>query len=151
MNFHLMESNYCIDRRSTSFPDRTLGKDLIGKSKCTFGTGAFLLRCLDGPEALEHCNQNALKTVIFGNHLAEEFPIISAGSLVKWLQSSLKMISDPNDLLEVDFVPRDPKNSVYFIPNLSGCLFPSWDSQARASFHNISLQSRGNRFHCCRA
>ena len=117
------------------------GKDLIGKSKCTFGTGAFLLRCLDGTETSGHCHQNALKTVIYGNHLAEEFPIISAGSAVKWLQNGLEMISDPGDLLDIDFTPSDPKQSVYFIPNLSGCLFPTWNSQSRASFHNISLQS----------
>ena len=117
------------------------GNDLIGKSKCTFGTGAFLLHCLDANEDTGKCNRNALKTVIYGDLLAEEFPIISAGSLVKWLQNSLKMFTDPSELLEFDFTPRDPKTSVYFIPNLAGCLFPTWDPTARSSFHNISLQS----------
>lgn len=115
------------------------GTDLTGKTKCTFGTGAFLLRCLD---STGQTTQNALKTVVHGDIMAEEFPIISAGSLVKWLQDSLNFINDPSDLLQLDlFTPSDPKTSVYFIPNISGCLFPSWSSSSRASFHNISLQS----------
>lgn len=122
------------------------GNDLVGKSKCTFGTGAFILRHIDKNEAMSCFNKNSLKTVLYGDHLVEEFPIISAGSLIKWLQNSMCMIDDLNDLQELDFNPLERNSSVYFIPNLSGCLFPAWDSSARGSFHNISLKSSKQDF-----
>lgn len=114
------------------------GKDFIGKTKCTFGTGAFLLRSLaDSPET----NPNALTTVIIQGQLAEEYPIVCAGSLIKWLQNSFNFFNKENDLNRLDFTPHDAENSVYFVPNLSGCLFPLWDPSARGSFHNLSLQT----------
>ena len=115
------------------------GKDYLGKVKCTFGTGAFLLRSIDS-EAEN--NPNALRTVIIKDHLAEEYPIVCAGSLIKWLQDSLNFFDNPNDLNHINLAPfKSAKESVYFVPNLSGSLFPKWDPLLRGSFHNISLQS----------
>jgi glycerol kinase len=115
------------------------GKGFIAKTKCTFGTGAFLLRSLPDPSS--YTNPNALRTVIIPGQLAEEYPIVCAGSLIKWLQKSLLFFEEVSDLNQMDFTPDDPDNSVYFVPNLSGCLFPSWDPSARGSFFNISLQT----------
>lgn len=117
------------------------GRSFEGKLKCTFGTGAFLLRSIESKgSALD--NPGALKTVLFNENYIEEFPIVCAGSLVKWMQNSLGFIGSASELNQIDFYPRNPPNdSVYFIPNLSGCLFPAWDPSLRGSFHNLSLQS----------
>ena len=116
------------------------GKNFLGKAKCTFGTGAFLLRSLGYSPETAKCNPNALRTVIIPGQLAEEYPIVCAGSLIKWLQKSLNFFNKASDLNQIDFTPHNAENSVYFVPNLSGCLFPSWDPSARGSFHNLSLQ-----------
>lgn len=114
------------------------GKDFLGKVKCTFGTGAFLLRSIETRSTTG--SSEALKTVILNDKLVEEFPIVCAGSLIKWLQNSLYFINTPDELNHLDFTPQSHDESVYFIPNLSGCLFPLWDPSARGSFHNLSLK-----------
>ena len=117
------------------------GKDFIGKTKCTFGTGAFLLRSIGDSLEKAETNPNALNTVIIPGRLAEEYPIVCAGSLIKWLQKSLNFINKASELNQMNFAPQSAENSVYFVPNLAGCLFPTWDPSARGSFHNISLQT----------
>ena len=119
------------------------GKDFFGKSKCTLGTGAFLLHSLNiGTEII---NSNCLLTLIQPGQFAEEFPIVCAGSLVTWLLDSLNLIASVDELYLIDFNAtvkhQQVAESVYFVPNLSGCLFPLWNPKARGSFHNISLQT----------
>lgn len=115
------------------------GSSFEEKTKCTFGTGAFLLKSL-------RCNDNstkvnALRTAIFPGYFAAEYPIVCAGSLVKWLQNNLNFISSPKDLDSMGLISKSAESCVYFVPDLAGCLYPTWDPSARGSFHNISLQT----------
>lgn len=119
------------------------GQDFIGMTKCTFGTGAFLVKSLETDER-DISKGNYLKTLIIPGKFAKEYPIVCAGSLIKWLQNGLEMIKSSNDLDSMDFNSKSVESSAYFIPNLAGCLFPSWDPSAKGSFHNISLKTYKN-------
>lgn len=113
------------------------GADFGMKSKCTFGTGAFLLKvCKDRPEI---GNSHLLTLFNTGTQtkFVAEYPIVCAGSLVSWLQDKMKMITSPEELNSIPMlVPLE--NSVYLVPSLSGCLFPLWDASLTGSLHGIS-------------
>lgn len=117
------------------------GKDFAGKSKCTFGTGAFLLI-----SKLTHgfVMGNYLRTIVLGDKYALEYPIVCAGSLINWLKNNLNLFDDLDSLNQVSFYPKCSQNSVFFVPDLAGCLYPSWNPNARGSFFNLSLQNDKN-------
>lgn len=116
------------------------GAELKAKSKCTFGTGAFLLKvCKARPKKTNNHLLTLLNTGAQTKFVAE-YPIVCAGSLVSWLQDKMGLITLPEDLNYIQTnVPLE--SSLYFIPNLSGCLFPMWDSSLTGSLHGLSLSS----------
>ncbi len=117
------------------------GRAFENQAKCTFGTGAFLLKSVD---TIVQGDVNHLWTVLNignGTFYLQEYPIVCAGSLVVWLQKNLEMIETVEELNSLKFSLHSPEESIYFCPNLSGCLFPLWDSSQSGSFHNLTLKT----------
>lgn len=122
------------------------GKYYSENMKCTFGTGAFLLRSVNQNESPQ-LNRDCLRTLLLSGQICEEYPIICAGSLVEWMQNSLNFIENLQELDQVCFSSdKSAKESVYFNPNLSGALFPYWDPSLRGSFNNVTLKNDKNDF-----
>lgn len=111
-------------------------------AKCTFGTGAFLLKSTT--KCQSEGSRKFLRTVLcFGTrtvHL-EEYPIVCAGSLVSWMKQNINLISSVADLNVIQPSQKPFEEAVYFVPNLSGCLFPLWDSAQKGSLHSITLKT----------
>ena len=125
------------------------GRDAATGTKCTLGTGAFLLAGgVRGASEGAAPGHALLTTVLarFGRApplLAREAPIVCAGSLTTWLRDKLRVIADVRELdaiLEAS-VHSPETDAVCFVPHLSGCLFPLWDAGARGSFHNLALDT----------
>jgi glycerol kinase len=120
-----------------------------GDSKCTYGTGNFLLmntgRCPRMSESL-------LTTVAWGMGgevtYALEGSVFVTGAAVQWLRDSLKILrsSAESEALASSLGGND---GVYFVPALTGLGAPYWDQYARGAITGIT---RGTgRAHLARA
>ncbi|OSD04688.1 glycerol kinase [Trametes coccinea BRFM310] len=112
-----------------------------GEAKCTYGTGAFLLFCTG--EDIVQSAHGLLSTVAYQDGsdskpvYALEGSIAVAGSAIKWLRDSMKMVSsaaEVNDL--ADSVPDT--GGVYFVTAFSGLLAPYWDPGAAGLLIGLS-------------
>jgi glycerol kinase len=110
-----------------------------GDTKCTFGTGAFLL-ANTGAQPLRSA---AGLTASVAWHLRQQRnycfdgQIYTAGSAIRWL-TQLGFISGPANL---DQTAAASSNDVLCIPALAGLAAPWWNPSARASFFGLSLSS----------
>lgn len=114
----------------------------FGSSKCTFGTGAFIL-ANTGSAALRSAGgltaSVALRTRS-GTQYCLDGQVYTAASAVRWMQD-LGLIADARDL---DAVSAADSEGVLFVPALAGLGAPHWRDDARASFSGLSLAtSRG--------
>jgi glycerol kinase len=111
-----------------------------GDSKCTYGTGAFLLTNTGKKRV---ASQNGLITTIAWQNpdgtitYALEGSVFVAGSAVQWLRDGLKIIEKSKD---VEALARQVENSdgVVFVPALTGLGAPWWDSEARGTVFGIT-------------
>ncbi|KAI0369831.1 glycerol kinase [Pilatotrama ljubarskyi] len=111
-----------------------------GEAKCTYGTGAFLLFCTG--EDIVQSKHGLLSTVAYqdGNGkpiYALEGSISVAGSAIKWLRDSMKMVSSASEVNTLaDSVPDT--GGVYFVTAFSGLLAPYWDPGAAGLLIGLS-------------
>lgn len=121
-----------------------------GESKCTYGTGCFLLMNIgETPCLSEH---GLLTTVAYKEgermYYALEGSVAVAGSLVQWARDQLKLVSTPQELdAAADSVPDN--GGVYIVPAFSGLFAPYWRSDARGVI--AGLTGYATRAHICRA
>ena len=122
-----------------------------GESKCTYGTGCFLLMNIGiDPCLSEH---GLLTTVAYkaeGEPMcyALEGSVAVAGSLVQWARDQLHLVSTPQELdAAADTVPDN--GGVYIVPAFSGLFAPYWRSDARGVI--AGLTGYASRAHICRA
>jgi len=123
-----------------------------GETKCTFGTGAFLL-FNTGTEIVES-NHGLLSTVAYQDGVngkpvyCLEGSIAVAGSAIKWLRDSMYMI---NSAQEVNVLASKYPDSggVYFVTAFSGLLAPYWDPTAAGTI--IGITSYTTPAHIARA
>ncbi len=122
-----------------------------GDSKCTYGTGAFLLTNTGTEPAFS--SAGLLSTVAYQRAgrpavYALEGSVAVAGSSVQWLRDNLKMIEQSAD---VEGLARtvDDNGDVYFVPAFSGLFAPRWRTDARGVFAGLTRYS--NRAHMARA
>jgi len=123
-----------------------------GQAKCTYGTGAFLLFCT-GTDIV-YSNHGLLSTVAYqvgpkGKPVyALEGAIAVAGSAIKWLRDSMKMIKTAD---EINTLARSVTSTsgVYFVTAFSGLLAPYWDPGATGLL--IGLTSYTTPAHVARA
>jgi glycerol kinase len=120
-----------------------------GESKCTYGTGNFLLmntgRTLVPSDRL-------LTTVAWGLggevYYALEGSVFVTGAAIQWLRDSLMILGDARES-EALAKTLDDNEGVYFVPALTGLGAPYWDQYARGTITGIT---RGTgRAHIARA
>jgi glycerol kinase len=121
-----------------------------GESKCTYGTGAFLLMNVgESPVASKAGLLTTVGWKLDGKTTyALEGSSFIAGAAVQWLRDGLKLIKHATD---VEALAKTVKNSgaVVFVPALAGLGAPHWRPDARGLFAGIDRST--NRGHLARA
>ncbi len=131
------------------------GCDRPGLSKCTYGTGSFLMAHTGARVA--RSRHQLLSTIAWTQSVAGAPPkvgyalegsIFTSGACIQWLRDGLKMISTATD---TEMMARQvvDNGGVYFVPALSGLGAPHWDMQARGAF--LGMTGGVKREHLVRA
>ena len=121
-----------------------------GDSKCTYGTGAFLLMNTgETPIA----SQNGLVTTIAWGldgkvSYALEGSIFVAGAAIQWLRDELRLIDSAVDSEYMAQKVPDT-NGCYVVPAFTGLGAPYWDAYARGAV--LGLTRGVNKYHLIRA
>jgi len=110
-----------------------------GESKCTYGTGAFLLENTGG-EIVESAHK-LLTTVAWriGDETtyALEGSAFIAGAAVQWLRDGLGLFQSSADVEALAASVPD-SDGVVFVPALTGLGAPHWKSEARGTITGIT-------------
>ena len=122
----------------------------LGRSKCTYGTGSFVLVNTGSTPVL---SERLLTTVAWMKPDGElvyalEGAVFVTGAAVQWLRDGLQVIGSAE---EVEALARTVPDSdgVVFVPALTGLGAPHWDPDARGTVLGIT---RGTtRAHLARA
>ncbi|MBL9039191.1 MAG: glycerol kinase GlpK [Archangium sp.] len=121
-----------------------------GESKCTYGTGAFLLMNVGSTPV--QSKSGLLTTVAWKldgvTTYALEGSSFIAGAAVQWLRDGLKLIKKSGD---VETLARTVKSTgdVVFVPALAGLGAPHWRPDARGLFAGLDRGTTGG--HLARA
>ena len=121
-----------------------------GDSKCTYGTGAFLLMNTGKKPILSH--NGLITTVAWGLDgevsYALEGSIFVAGAAIQWLRDELHLIETAAD--SEYLAKRVPDtNGCYVVPAFTGLGAPYWDAFARGAI--VGLTRGVNQNHIIRA
>lgn len=108
-----------------------------GDTKCTYGTGAFIL-ANTGAEPTR--SSGGLTTSVAsrtraGAQYCLDGQVYTAGAAVRWIEE-LGIISGSSD---VDSMASADSDGVLFVPALAGLAAPYWRDDALASFSGLSL------------
>ena len=121
-----------------------------GTSKCTYGTGCFLLTNT-GDEQIN--STSGLLTTMACN--AEGKPIYAlegsvfiGGAVIQWLRDELQILSHASESEKMALAVED-SNGVIIVPAFTGLGAPYWDMNARGIITGLSRGS--NRNHIVRA
>lgn len=112
----------------------------LGASKCTYGTGAFILtNTADQIVLSEH---GLLATVAWRSPdgemtYAAEGSVFVAGAAVQWLRDKLKIISSAADV-EPLAQSVGTSDGAVFVPALTGLGAPFWNSEIRGSLLGLT-------------
>jgi glycerol kinase len=122
-----------------------------GASKCTYGTGAFLLRTA-GSEPPES-RHGLISTVAWrlGQDpavYALEGSVAVAGALVQWLRDDVELVADAAEL-EALAGSVDDTGGVVLVPAFSGLFAPYWRADARGVVAGLTRHT--TRAHLARA
>lgn len=116
------------------------GAFAAGQSKCTFGTGSFIL--LNTGDDLVFSKHKLLTTVAWklsGDKAkyAIEGGAFICGAAVQWLRDGMGLIKESS---EVEKLAQSVKSTdgVQFVPALSGLSAPYWDPNAKGAFLGIT-------------
>ena len=111
-----------------------------GDSKCTYGTGAFLLTNTGNKRVTS--KHGLISTIAWQSPNGEityalEGSVFVAGSAVQWLRDGLKIIKESKD---VEQLARkvDTTDGVVFVPALTGLGAPYWNPEARGTIFGIT-------------
>ena len=121
-----------------------------GESKCTYGTGAFLLMNTGNAPILS--NNGLVTTIAWGLNgevtYALEGSIFVAGAAIQWLRDEMRLIDSAEDSEYMAKKVQDT-NGCYVVPAFTGLGAPHWDQYARGTIVGIT---RGvNKYHIIRA
>ena len=121
-----------------------------GESKCTYGTGAFLLMNT-GKSPIT--SKNGLVTTMawgLGGEVtyALEGSIFVAGAAIQWLRDELRFLESAGDS---EYMARkvSDTNGCYIVPAFTGLGAPHWDAYARGTM--VGLSRGVNKYHIVRA
>ncbi len=124
----------------------------IGESKCTFGTGSFLL--INSGQKQIHSQSGLLTTVAWqlkGDEkltYALEGGAFVCGAAVQFLRDQLQFIKQSSDIEKLARSVKDSEG-VEFVPALTGLGAPYWNAQARGLICGLTRGS--TRGHIARA
>ena len=121
-----------------------------GDSKCTYGTGAFLL--MNTGETPIFSRNGLVTTIAWGLDgkvtYALEGSIFVAGAAIQWLRDELRFIESASDSEYMAKKVPDT-NGCYVVPAFTGLGAPYWDAYARGCVMGLT---RGvNKYHIIRA
>ena len=121
-----------------------------GESKCTYGTGAFLLMNTGTSPIL---SKNGLVTTIAWGLNGEvtyalEGSIFVAGAAIQWLRAELRFLESAGDSEYMAKKVAAP-NGCYIVPAFTGLGAPHWDAYARGTI--VGLTRGVNKYHIIRA
>lgn len=130
----------------------TIGQTCFGQGmmKVTYGTGCFML--LNTGSDIIQSHNRLLTTIAYriNNKVVYglEGSIFSAGTIIKWLRDTLKIINHP---AETEVLARsiDDTGGVYLIPAFTGLGAPYWNPKARGAL--LGLTRNSGREHIVRA
>lgn len=111
-----------------------------GDSKCTYGTGAFLLTNT-GTKRVKS-SKGLLTTIAWQSPTGEityalEGSVFVAGSAVQWLRDGLRIIRESKDVEELANEVPD-SGGVTFVPALTGLGAPYWKPDVRGTIFGIT-------------
>ena len=121
-----------------------------GDSKCTYGTGAFLL--MNTGDKPIFSNNGLVTTIGWGLNgevtYALEGSIFVAGAAIQWLRDELRFIESAADS---EYMARKvpDTNGCYVVPAFTGLGAPYWDAYARGAV--VGLTRGVNKYHIVRA
>lgn len=121
-----------------------------GDSKCTYGTGAFLL--MNTGETPIFSKNGLVTTIGWGLDgkvsYALEGSIFVAGAAIQWLRDELRFIESAADS---EYMARKvpDTNGCYVVPAFTGLGAPHWDAYARGAV--VGLTRGVNKYHIIRA
>lgn len=111
-----------------------------GETKCTYGTGAFILT-ISGTEPTEQ-HGKLLNGVLFHKKRQKQYylegGVFSAASAVNWacdLFNDLPPLAEWNTFLTTD------SSHLIFIPALNGLAAPHWTREAKSAFFGLNHQT----------
>lgn len=112
----------------------------VGESKCTYGTGAFMLTNT-GSKAVQSRN-NLLTTIAWQEPngditYALEGSVFVAGAAVQWLRDGLGVIESANEIEDLALQVPD-SGGVVFVPALTGLGAPHWNPDAKGTILGIT-------------
>ena len=121
-----------------------------GESKCTYGTGAFLL--MNTGESPIFSSSGLVTTIAWGLdekvNYALEGSIFVAGAAIQWLRDELRFIESAADSEYMAQKVKDT-NGCYVVPAFTGLGAPHWDAYARGAV--VGLTRGVNKYHIIRA
>lgn len=121
-----------------------------GETKCTYGTGSFLVTNVGPDPVLDAGGLIPVVAWTLGGetHYALEGGIFTAGALVDWLVDDLGLLdaAEESDAYASSVSGTD---GVYFVPALTGLAAPYWDRRCRGSL--LGLDASTTTAHIVRA
>lgn len=121
-----------------------------GDTKCTYGTGAFLL--MNTGDRPIFSRNGLVTTIAWGLNgqvsYALEGSIFVAGAAIQWLRDELRFIESASDS---EYMARkvSDTNGCYVVPAFTGLGAPYWDAYARGTI--VGLTRGVNKYHIIRA
>jgi glycerol kinase len=121
-----------------------------GETKCTYGTGCFLLVNTGSDAAV---SGNGLLTTIAAGfsdkvQYALEGSVFTGGAVIQWLRDEMRLIADSTDSEYFAGKVADT-GGVYIVPAFTGLGAPYWDMYARGCIVGITRGTK--RAHIIRA
>ena len=112
----------------------------IGESKCTYGTGAFMLT--NTGSTIVQSKNNLLTTIAWQEPngditYALEGSVFVAGAAVQWLRDGLSLMESASEVEKLALQVPDSAG-VVFVPALTGLGAPHWDPEAKGTILGIT-------------
>ena len=139
-------SGACVDQQAALFAQGCLD---AGETKCTYGTGAFLLASTGSQPVRSRAGLvGCVAWRLAGQPTwCLDGQVFTVGAAVSWLQQ-IGLIHEPADLDGLGATVADTGGAA-FVPALAGMGAPFWLADARGSFTGLSLGT--TRAHVVRA
>ena len=121
-----------------------------GDTKCTYGTGCFLL--INTGDKRINSTSGLLTTIACNSQgkpsYALEGSVFMGGAVIQWLRDELQLLDHAKDSEELSLKVKN-SNGVVIVPAFTGLGAPYWDMNARGIITGLSRGT--NRNHIVRA